>query len=65
MLTPQDLLDRLAVNGDDLGGQALMFCGTLPPLESSFVYGSTYTLTLRLPDGATLSHSYDAKRKGQ
>lgn len=65
MLTPGDILDRLAKNGPGLDADALMFCGTLPLLTGTFVYGSTYELEMRLGNGTTLSHTYDVKRKGQ
>lgn len=63
LLTPDDILARLQASGLDLGADALMFCGTLPLLTGAFVYGSTYELEMRLPNGMTLSHSYDVKRK--
>lgn len=65
MLTPDDLMSRLASNGRSLESDALMFCGTLPLLSGSFVYGSTYELELRLPDGTSLGHTYEVKRKGR
>jgi len=64
MLSPDAILTRLADGGSDLGQDALMFCGTLPLLTGTFVYGSTYELEMRMPDGTTLSHTYDVKRKG-
>lgn len=63
MLTPEDLMSRLASNGGELGSDALMFCGTLPLLAGSFIYGSRYELELRLPDGTSLSHTYLVKRR--
>ncbi|MEW2386445.1 DUF2848 family protein [Micromonospora sp. NPDC047707] len=64
MLPPGTLLDKLrAVGGQPLAGEALMFCGTLPLLAGTFVFGTTYELELRLPDGTSLSHSYDVKRR--
>jgi hypothetical protein len=65
MLTADELLERLSVAGRGLDADALMFCGTLPLLTGSFVYGTSYELALRLPDGAELTHTYDVKRKGE
>ena len=65
MLTPDDILARLEASGLDLGADALMFCGTLPLITGAFVYGSTYELEMRLPNGMTLGHSYEVKRKGE
>lgn len=65
MLHPDEILDRLAAGGRDLGSDALMFCGTLPLDSGSFVYGTSYHLEMRLPDGTVLSHAYDVKRKGE
>jgi hypothetical protein len=58
LTTPERLLDKLAMTGVDLTGDAVIFCGTLPLLTGEFVYGSVYELEMRLPDGTTLSHSY-------
>jgi 4-hydroxyphenylacetate 3-monooxygenase len=63
MLPPATLLDGLAAAGQPLGEQSVMFCGTLPLLTGAFVYGATYELELRLPDGTSLSHTYDVKRR--
>ncbi len=63
MLTPQALLAELAAAGDPLRGDALMFCGTLPLLTGAFIYGSSYDLELRLPDGTSLHHAYEVKRR--
>jgi len=65
MLTPHDLLERLGASGRGLDADGMMFCGTLPLLTGSFVYGASYELALRLPDGAELTHTYDVKRKGE
>lgn len=61
MLPPATLLDGLAGAGQALGPDSVMYCGTLPLLTGEFSYGDTYRLELRLPDGRSLSHSYDVK----
>jgi hypothetical protein len=63
MLPPATLLDKLADVSGPMTGDGVMFCGTLPLLGGTFVYGTTYELELRLPDGAALSHTYDVKRR--
>ena len=32
-------------------------------LAGTFVYGTHWTLELRLPDGTSLTHTYDVKRR--
>jgi 4-hydroxyphenylacetate 3-monooxygenase len=60
MLPPATLLDGVP---GSLGTDALMFCGTLPLLTGAFVYGTHWTLELRLPGGTSLTHTYDVKRR--
>jgi hypothetical protein len=60
MLPPGTLLDGVP---GTLGTDALMFCGTLPLLAGTFVYGTHWTLELRLPDGTSLTHTYDVERR--
>lgn len=63
MLPPRDLLQQIASAGQPLEPDSVMFCGTLPLLGGAFSYGITYQLELRLPDGTSLSHTYDVKRR--
>ncbi|GHH82924.1 hypothetical protein GCM10018793_43720 [Streptomyces sulfonofaciens] len=38
----------------------VMLCGTLPLLDGTFVAGTSWSLTLRTPDGTELRHAYTA-----
>lgn len=48
--------------GVDPQAPLLIFGGTMPLLDGEFVAGQHWQLTLELPDGAVLSHSYDVTR---
>jgi len=63
LLTPRQLLDELADRGSPLTGDAVMFCGTFPLLTGEFVFGNSYRLKLRPPQGAPLTHTYDVKTR--
>ncbi|GAA3728232.1 DUF2848 domain-containing protein [Plantactinospora mayteni] len=56
--TPGDLwrrtVDALGDPGDDL----VLFGGTLPLLDGHFVTGRSWQVRLALPDGRTLTHTY-------
>lgn len=62
---PADLLTRLeAADGQESDdGDLVMFCGTLPLLEGRFVAGTSWDLTLSVPDRATLEHQYQVRRR--
>jgi 4-hydroxyphenylacetate 3-monooxygenase len=63
MLPPDALLRKIAAAGRPVQPDCVMFCGTLPLLRGAFIYGTTYQLELRLPDGTSLTHTYDVKRR--
>ena len=65
LLSPRQLLNRLADNGTPVTGDAVMFCGTFPLLTGEFVYGSSYQLELHTPDGASLTHTYHVKTRSR
>jgi Protein of unknown function (DUF2848) len=58
LLSPDVLLEELAAAGGRLDPGTVMFCGTVPLLDHTFVYGSHYQLTMGLPDGTILAHAY-------
>ncbi len=65
LLTPRQLLDKLADSGKPVTGDAVVFCGTFPLLTGEFVYGTSYQLQLRTPQGTPLTHTYDVKTRSQ
>lgn len=66
LLRPADVVDRLreALGEDVLADRDLvLFGGTTPLLGGTFVHGTHWTLSLRLPDGTELAHHYDVQVK--
>jgi uncharacterized protein DUF2848 len=59
---PADLLGLLAERGADEGRDLVCFAGTLPLLTGEFVAGTDWELALALPDGRTISHTYEARK---
>lgn len=57
--TPDDLLRRLTDRVGDDGADLVCFGGTLTLLHGTFVAGREWQVSLALPDGRTISHSYD------
>lgn len=55
---PAELVERLTGAIGDFTGDFALFCGTVPLLESEFVYGTAWTVRLGLPDGYELTHGY-------
>ncbi|MFD3702083.1 DUF2848 family protein [Nocardia sp. NPDC058658] len=62
--TPVDLLgiitDRLGDEGQDL----ICFAGTLPLIDGEFTPGARWEIELGLPDGRSLTHTYDTTCEG-
>ncbi|WP_431911815.1 DUF2848 family protein [Micromonospora carbonacea] len=56
--TPGDLWRRTVEVTGDPGGDLVLFGGTLPLLAGHFVPGRTWRIRLDLPDGRTLTHTY-------
>ncbi len=59
---PAGLIALLGERGLDRGGDLVCFGGTVPLLTGEFVAGTTWELGMSLPDGRTLSCTYDAKK---
>lgn len=59
---PENLLAVLSERGADRGGDLVCFAGTLPLLTGEFVAGTVWELRLALPDGRTISHTYEARK---
>ncbi|WP_258053016.1 DUF2848 domain-containing protein [Streptomyces sp. Ru73] len=58
---PAELLERMNAVLGDVTGDLVLFCGTFPLLTGEFVHGSSWRLSLSLPDGTTLTHAYETK----
>jgi len=54
----QDLLSLVPIAADASDDDLILFCGTLPLVAETFIYGTRWQLALQLPDGTTLSHTY-------
>ncbi|TNC26507.1 DUF2848 family protein [Amycolatopsis alkalitolerans] len=54
---PTDVLDLYQGGAGDL----VMLCGTLPLLNGEFVAGTEWTLSMTLPGGDELAHSYSVR----
>jgi hypothetical protein len=59
---PDELLRLLRERGADEGRDLVCFAGTLPLLTGEFVPGTDWGLDLTLPDGRTISHTYEARK---
>lgn len=64
LLPPTDLLGKLAADETSLEDGDVMFCGTLPLLGGTFVFGEHYELALLLDD-LTLAHTYRVGSQGE
>lgn len=64
--TPGELLALLppAPPAGDDEGDLVLFCGTLPLLDGHFTAGSSWQLSLRMPDGAIVRHAYRTSATG-
>lgn len=63
--SPADLLARLAESGGERRRDLVLFGGTLPLLAGEFVAGKQWQLSLTMPGGVVLSHSYEVQRRVQ
>lgn len=67
LLRPADVLERLrAALGErflPVDQDFVLFGGTTPLLGDEFVPGTRWTLSLRLPDGTELGHTYETKQE--
>ncbi|NMI01450.1 DUF2848 family protein [Pseudonocardia acidicola] len=61
--TPADLLPRLTAVLGEIDGDLVVFGGTFPLLTGEFVHGTRWRLEMTLPDGTTLSHTYETKQR--
>ena len=59
---PDELLRLLRQRAADEGRDLVCFAGTLPLLTGEFVAGTVWQLHLTLPDGRTISHTYEARK---
>ncbi|HZZ51197.1 MAG TPA: DUF2848 family protein [Pseudonocardia sp.] len=59
---PENLLTLMVERGVDEGRDLVCFAGTLPLIDGKFVAGTVWELTLTLPDGRDISHTYEARR---
>lgn len=58
--TPDSLLELLETRGVIAAGDdAVLFGGTVPLVGGEFVYGRSWTVSLTLPDGRVLEHTYE------
>ncbi|MFI6501397.1 DUF2848 family protein [Nonomuraea typhae] len=46
-----------------VAGDLVLFCGTLPLLNATFVYGASWQMSLAFPGGPTLTHAYENKQR--
>lgn len=61
--TPADLLSRLTRALGEIGGDLVIFAGTLPLLNGQFRPGHRWTLSLQLNADSSLTHSYEVREK--
>jgi hypothetical protein len=61
--TPADLLSRLTRALGEIGGDLVIFAGTLPLLNGQFRPGHRWTLSLQLNADSSLTHSYEVQEK--
>ncbi|GAA2613045.1 DUF2848 family protein [Actinomadura fulvescens] len=60
---PAQLLERLADAIGAVPPNVVLFCGTLPLLDGTFVHGSHWQVRLELPGGEALTHAYEIKQR--
>jgi len=61
--TPDDLLVRLEAALGPIESDLVLFCGTVPLLNGTFVAGAEWQISLTTAAGDRLSHSYEVKRR--
>jgi 4-hydroxyphenylacetate 3-monooxygenase len=62
---PAELLERMTGVLGDVTGDLVLFCGTMPLLTGDFVAGEHWRVWLAGPDGMTLQHAYQLKRRSR
>jgi len=61
---PTEVLALLDASPQGPGaGDLVVFCGTLPLLDGKFVPGRRWSLSLTLPDGTVIDHTYTARSR--
>lgn len=60
---PAELCERMVSVLGEVSGDVMLYCGTLPLVDSEFVYGSYWRVRLELPGGLTLTHAYETKQR--
>lgn len=60
---PAELVERMTATLGEISGDLVLFCGTLPLIGGEFIHGGTWSLSLRLPTGTHLRHTYTADRQ--
>jgi 2-keto-4-pentenoate hydratase/2-oxohepta-3-ene-1,7-dioic acid hydratase (catechol pathway) len=55
---PTDVLAEYSAATGNTDGDLIMFGGTLPLIDGQFVAGTTWELSLELPDSVRLTHTY-------
>ena len=60
---PTDVLDLYDARKDGQKRDLVMFCGTLPLIDGVFVAGADWELSILLPDGTDLTHTYAVDKK--
>lgn len=58
---PAELVERMTATLGEIAGDLVLFCGTLALLGGTFVHGDTWSLSLSLPAGARLTHTYTTR----
>ncbi|MER5183308.1 DUF2848 family protein [Streptomyces sp. NPDC002896] len=58
---PAELMQRMTAVLGEITGDVVLFCGTLPLIDGTFVHGSSWRTRLHLPGGPTLTHAYETK----
>ena len=60
---PTDVLDLYDARHDGQKRDLVMFCGTLSLIDGVFVAGRDWELSITLPDGTALTHTYAVDQK--
>lgn len=58
---PAELVERMTATLGEIAGDLVLFCGTFALLGGTFVHGDTWSLSLSLPAGARLAHTYTTR----
>ncbi|TDD72800.1 DUF2848 domain-containing protein [Actinomadura darangshiensis] len=58
---PAELVERMTATLGGIAGDLVLFCGTLALLGGTFVHGDRWSLSLSLPAGSRLTHTYTTR----